>query len=73
MTQDSANSGKVAEDLAAWARENLTDAKYAEDKGRLTPLHYDETCGIAWAREKLIAHLKEIHDGTEEKAEVHDG
>ena len=62
----------LATELATWARENLTDAKYAEDKDRYLPLHHDEVCGIVWAREKLIAHLKEIHDGTEEKAEVHD-
>lgn len=66
MTPDS------TDELATWAKQNLTDAKYAEDKERYLPLHHDETCGIAWAREKLIAHLKEIHDGTEEKAEVHD-
>ena len=64
-------TGQESEQLAEWVRENITDGKYAEDKDRYLPLHHDETCGIAWAREKLIAHLKEIHDGTEEKAEVH--
>lgn len=65
-------TGQESEQLAEWVRENITDGKYAEDKDRYLPLHHDETCGIAWAREKLITHLKEIHDGTEEKAEVHD-
>lgn len=65
-------TGQESAQLAEWVRENITDGKYAEDKERYLPLHHDETCGIAWAREKLIAHLKEIHDGTEEKAEVHE-
>ena len=59
MTPGSGDAGAFAESLAAWARENLTDARYAEDKDRFLPLHGDETCGIAWAREKLLARLGE--------------
>jgi len=67
-------TGQEAEQLAEWVRENITDGKYAEDRDRYLPLHHDETCGIAWAREKMLRHLKGGGDEGEktEQAEVHE-
>lgn len=51
------------DELAAWARDNLVDMRYAEENERYLPLHHDETRGIAWAREKIIAHLVSAKEG----------
>ena len=50
------------DELAEWVRCNVTDGKYAEEKDRYLPLHHDETVGIAWARDKVLAHLAGIKE-----------
>lgn len=46
--------------LAEWVEQTLTDAEYAKGQDRYMPIHHDESCGIAWAREKILAHIREL-------------
>lgn len=53
-------AAQVLTGLAKWIEQALVDAEYAKAKDRFMPIHHDESCGIAWAREKILAHIREL-------------
>ena len=53
-------AAQVLTGLAKWVEQALVDAEYAKAKDRYMPIHHDESCGIAWAREKILAHIREL-------------
>ena len=53
-------AAQVLAGLVKWVEQALVDAEYAKAKDRYMPIHHDESCGIAWAREKILAHIREL-------------
>jgi hypothetical protein len=60
VTEQRRYTAQVLGGLAEWVEQTLTDAEYAKGKDRYMPIHHDESCGIAWAREKILAHIREL-------------
>lgn len=59
-TEQRRYTAQVLAGLAEWVEQTFTDAEYAKGNDRYMPIHYDESCGIAWAREKILARLREM-------------
>lgn len=59
-TEQRRYTAQVLVGLAEWVEQTLTDEEYANGKDRYMPIHHDESCGITWARERILAHLREM-------------
>lgn len=57
---EAADRDGVLDELKEWAERELTDRNFAESKGRLEPIHWDEHAGIEWAKQFLLDHIKEL-------------
>lgn len=50
----------ILDELQEWAERELVDKNFAESKGRLEPIHWDEHVGIEWAKQFLLDHIKAV-------------
>lgn len=57
---EAADRDGVLDELQEWAERELVDRNFAESKGRLEPIHWDEHVGIEWAKQFLLEHIKAV-------------
>lgn len=57
---EAADRDGVLDELKEWAERELVDRNFAKSKGRAEPIHWDEHCGIEWAKLFLLAHIEAV-------------
>ena len=57
---ETADRDGILDELKEWAERELVDRNFAKSKDRLEPIHWDEHCGIEWAKNFLLEHIEAI-------------